>query len=193
MSSKLFWMRHGTCRDGRDKPHAHPQPESPLTPDGAVEVRDRAQSLDLPTARPLVVSSPLLRARQTARIVAHSLGADLAPPVEVFAEWRAPDCVLGLTPAHYPTSYDHWRRIRARHPETSLSGGESLGTFADRAAQAATAAQNLSDCYRAVVIVSHRLLIGAVAALNGGHRDPGEIFAFASDFALPPATTWTPS
>ncbi len=42
-----------------------------------------------------------------------------------------------------------------------------------------------------MLVVSHRLLIGAVAALHHGYRHPADIFGYAGDFRLAPAHLWT--
>jgi probable phosphoglycerate mutase len=41
-----------------------------------------------------------------------------------------------------------------------------------------------------VLIVSHRLLIGAVAALHQGYQHPAEIFRYAKGFHLGPTRLW---
>jgi probable phosphoglycerate mutase len=186
-------MRHGTCDDGLCRPGAHARPDSPLTLAGVVEAELTAGHL---TERgwkpPLVASSPLRRARQTASIVARVLDTQLAPSAEVFAEWRAPHCVLGRTPADYPPEYLTWRTHRDQQPDSALPGGESLRAFADRTAEAAAVARILAAKHGSVLIVSHRLLIGAVAAAHAGHRDPTVVFRVATEFRLPPAHLWAP-
>lgn len=77
---KLYVMRHGPAEDdsptGRDADRA-------LTPSGRDRVRSVAKALGAEDEAPLViVSSPLVRALQTAEIVAAITGA----PVEVRAE-----------------------------------------------------------------------------------------------------------
>lgn len=189
----VVWMRHGTCDDGLCRPKAHARPGSPLTLAGVVETELTARRL---TERgwkpPLIASSPLRRAHQTAAIVARVLDSQLAPPPAVFAEWRAPHCVLGRTPADYPPEYLTWRTHRDHHPGSALPGGESVRAFADRAAEADAVATVLAAKHGSVLIVSHRLLIGAVAAVHAGHRDPAIVFRHASDFCLPPAHLWAP-
>jgi broad specificity phosphatase PhoE len=189
-----LWMRHGTCDDGLRRPGAHARPDSPLTPIGAVEVEDTTRELRKRRPPPtLVVSSPLRRARQTATIVAGALGAPLSPAVAAFAEWQAPECVLGRTVAEYPRDYLQWRDQRRRDPHSALAGGESLSAFARRATVAGTVAGSLTAVGGLVLIVSHRLLIGAIAALHLGYRDPADIFDFATAFSLAPARLWAPT
>jgi probable phosphoglycerate mutase len=184
-------MRHGTCDDGLCRPRAHARPDSPLTIGGIVEAELTAHELRRHRWQPsLIVPSPLRRARQTASIVARTFGARVAEPIATFAEWRAPLCVLGRTPAQYPPEYVAWREQRTNDVDSALMGGESLRAFAERAAKASAMAHELATQHGPVLVVSHRLLIGAVVAIHRGHRQPAEIFGFASDFRLAPAHLW---
>lgn len=189
----VVWRRHGTCDDGLCRPGAHARPGSPLTLAGMVEAELTASRLAERQWKPaLVVSSPLRRAHQTASIVARTLDLHLAPPAAVFTEWQAPHCVLGRSPADYPPEYLAWRSHRDHQLDSALPDGESLHAFADRAAEADAVARVLAAKHGAVLIVSHRLLIGAVAAAHAGQRDPATVFRLASDFRLPPAHLWAP-
>lgn len=191
MMPTTLWMRHGTCRDGLRRPTAHAQPSSPLTAQGAVEARRAASALRERRWQPaLVVPSPLRRARQTAAILSRELDAPLAEPVTTFTEWQAPPCVHRMTPSQYPPEYLAWRRQRGGHPDSTLPGGESLRSFANRAMTAAETACRMSRKHGAVLVVSHRLLIGAVAAVHAGHRQPAEIFEYARTFSILPARLW---
>lgn len=193
MTPLVIWMRHGTCDDGLCRPGAHAQPGSPLTIAGMVESELTAQRLAQRRWKPaLIVSSPLRRAHQTAALVARVLGIHIARPAALFTEWQAPHCVLGLAPGQYPPEYLRWRQQRDQQPDSAMPGGESLRAFADRAAEAQAAAQALATKHGTVLIVAHRLLIGAVAATCDGHRDPTVVFRLASDFRLQPAQLWAP-
>lgn len=188
---RVRWMRHGTSVDGLCRPDAHAHPGSPLAIIGAVEAEAAATRIVAEHPEPgKILTSPLRRARQTAAIVSAAAGHTTADPLSVFEEWRAPDCVLGLAPVDYPHDYQMWRAVRARYPTSALPGGESLQAFATRAAKANATAQALADEHRRVLIVSHQVLIGAVAATVNGIRDPAEIFAYAVGFELAPAGTW---
>lgn len=193
MTPAILWMRHGTCGDGLCRPRAHARPDSPLTIGGMVEAELTAHELHrqhwLPT---LVVPSPLRRAQQTAAVVAHTLGVEPADPVDAFAEWRAPYCVLGRAPEQYPPEYQAWREHRVQQPDLALLGGDSLHAFAERAGEALSFARELAAQHARVLIVSHRLLIGAVAAVSLGYRQPADIFTIAIDFHLGPARLWAP-
>jgi probable phosphoglycerate mutase len=191
MSTTATWMRHGTCADGLFRPAAHARPESPLTAAGKQEVELAALRLRSGSAEvAIVTSSPLIRARQTAAVVAQGLNSRLAEPFDVFAEWHAPDCVLGLAPHEYPAAYLDWRVRRATDPDSALLGGESLTDFAARAVDATALATLLTEIHGQVIIVSHRLIIGAVAAFYSGLQHPAEVFEAAADFRLRPAHLW---
>lgn len=193
MTAAAVWMRHGTCDDGLNRPGAHARPCSPLTITGIAEVELAARGLHRHRWQPvLIVPSPLRRARQTATIIADRLPTRLAEPVVAFAEWRAPECVRGLAPSQYPPDYLAWREQRAHPPDSALPGGESLRAFAERALEAATIADDLAAEHGPVLIVSHRLLIGAVAALRHGYRHPADVFRYASDFRLASTHLWAP-
>lgn len=193
MTPAALWMRHGTCDDGLCRPGAHARPGSPLTVAGTVEAESTARELHNHCWHPaLIASSPLRRARQTAAIVARASDTRLAEPISAFTEWRAPRCVLGLAPSQYPPDYITWRQQRADNPDSALPGGESLRAFTERALEAATIAGDLATEHGPVLIVSHRLLIGAVAALHDGYRHPADIFGYASDFRLAPAQLCAP-
>lgn len=193
MSDAAIWMRHGTCRDGLHQPPIHARPDSQLTHVGAAQAGLAAADLRRLPVRPnLVVSSTLRRAVETATVVATVLHAATAAPAPAFDEWRAPDCVLGLASERYPDPYVRWRQQRDLRPNSALPGGESIREFAERAAEAAGLAQELAIEHGAIVIVSHRLLIGAVAGLNQGIRNPAHLFRFATEFPLAPAGRWRP-
>ncbi|GAA5115320.1 histidine phosphatase family protein [Haloechinothrix salitolerans] len=193
MTPAALWMRHGTCDDGLCRPGAHARPDSPLTIAGTVEAELTARELRDHRWQPaLIASSPVRRARQTAAIVARVSDSRLAEPISAFADWRAPHCVLGLAPNQYPPDYITWRQQRADNPDSALPGGESPRAFAERVLEAATIASDLATEHGPVLIVSHRLLIGALAALHHGYRHPADIFGYASDFRLAPAHLWAP-
>jgi broad specificity phosphatase PhoE len=193
MTGTVQWIRHGTCEDGSTRPAAHARPGSRLTHDGRVEAIAAADRIRAGRMTPLlIVPSPLPRAVETATILAAILGCAIAEPDPAFAEWRAPACALGLAPADYPPDYRDWKANRASQPNTALSGGESLSDFAARARLAATRAEDLAAQYGRVLIVSHRLLIGAVAAVGDAAHEPAELFTAASSFRLARAHIWPP-
>lgn len=188
----VVWIRHGTSVDGLDRPTAHARPDTPLSDRGRDEARATADLVrELGAGR--VVSSPLPRAWETARILATALDVPPDEPWSCLREWRAPDCVLGLAPGDYPPEYRRWRRARGVEVHSALPGGESLAGFARRAATAGALVNDIATTStRPVLVVSHVLLIGAVAAHAHGIDEPGAAFAAARCFSLPPAGCWHP-
>ena len=79
MLTKLYFLRHGLADwPGWDKPDE----ERPLTPDGIERMKLEAKTIKrLKLAPDAILSSPLVRARQTADLVADRLGL----PVKVSA------------------------------------------------------------------------------------------------------------
>lgn len=188
MTPNLAWMRHGACEDGVRRPDAHARPESRLSPRGRRQAARTAKELvDSGITDGVVTSSTLVRARSTAQIVADITGLTLLSPNPLFDEWRAPTCVLGRAPAQYPDAYLSWRLLRSTAPETALPGGESLVDFSRRAGDALTQALLLAEQASFAIVVSHRLLIGAVAALHNGGTAPAKTFEHARNYTLPPA------
>ncbi|MEV4753656.1 histidine phosphatase family protein [Micromonospora sp. NPDC049559] len=189
--NRVLWIRHGTSLDGLCRPHAHARPETPLTLRGVAEIATAARDLRDRNIRPdLILTSPLPRATTSAAILAEILGATLAPPDPLYAEWRAPDCVLGIGQDDYPREYQAWRDERFRHPESALPGGESLAALQRRARSAASLSQDQTGPHSLTLIVSHRVFIGAVAASATDARSPQGTFRTARNFSLGPAAIW---
>lgn len=188
-----LWIRHGTSLDGITRPHAHARPDTPLTARGAAQIAATAHTLRdrgvLPT---IVFTSPHPRATTSAQILAALLGLPLATPNPLYAEWRPPDCVLGKGPDEYPLAYQTWRRDRLRDPDSALAGGESLTALYERAMAAAAVLRHSVEGTTAL-IVSHRVLIGAVAAIIAGASRPQDVFQAARRFTLAPAGIWPDS
>ena len=67
---RLFLVRHAEAAPG------HPDELRPLTPAGREQARALGERL-APTAPAVVLSSPLLRARETAAAIARATGAEL--------------------------------------------------------------------------------------------------------------------
>ncbi len=190
MNGQVLWIRHGTCLDGLCRPRAHARPDTPLTTRGTAEVVSTARWLLDRNAKPnVILTSTLLRATMTAGILAEILDVPIAPPDPLYAEWRAPDCVLGLSSEEYPSEYQAWRSERLRDPDSALPGGESLTALRQRVLEAVSRAHEAAQ--RGVaLIVSHRVFIGAVAANLNGARSPQDTFQAARDFRLGPAMVW---
>jgi phosphohistidine phosphatase len=101
----LYIVRHGIAVD-RDDPKCPPEAERPLTAEGVKKTRSAALGMKSMGAKPdLLITSPLVRAAQTAEIFAEVLG--YAP-----AKIRATD---SLMPAANPTEFiRELTKIRAK-------------------------------------------------------------------------------
>lgn len=70
----VYVMRHGLAMD-REDPQCPPDPERPLTAKGVIRTRRAARGLGVMGAAPsLILTSPYVRAVQTAEIAADELG-----------------------------------------------------------------------------------------------------------------------
>jgi phosphohistidine phosphatase len=71
---QLILVRHAKAAAGE------PDDLRPLTPEGREQARGLAEQLRAEKIRPdAIVTSPLLRAKQTAEVIAEQLGADVVP------------------------------------------------------------------------------------------------------------------
>jgi probable phosphoglycerate mutase len=135
---------------------------------GAAACADRADGAPIGAVRHAVavVSSDLLRCRQTAAPIADALGVDCA--FDARLRERAFGAMEGRTPAEVrrddPVRYERWR---SRDPDDDLDGGESLRTFAARvgAGLAELAAAHVG---RTLVLVTHGGALDVVHRLARG-------------------------
>lgn len=192
MTGTPLFVRHGMPIDADSARHSHP--DAGLTESGCRAAYRCGQSLREPQI--LLISSPLRRAQETAHWLARSVkSVQLLAHEPLFAEWAAPSMMLGRTASPDPPAYVEWRESRAVELTSSLPGGESLAAFAARARSANRVAATLAQgSDRRVVIISHRLLIGAVAALRSDPEiDAAALFTAARTFRLQYCETWVPT
>src|SRR5262245_32744129 len=72
---ELYFLRHGVAADVG--PEGGGDAGRPLTVEGIAKIKEEARGLRRLGVRPdIVLTSPLVRARQTAEIVRHALGLD---------------------------------------------------------------------------------------------------------------------
>jgi phosphohistidine phosphatase len=95
----LYLLRHGIAVD-REDPLCPDDPERPLTEKGVRRTRRSVDGMRAAGARPkMILTSPYLRARQTARIAAYGLGLpdDVIVITEDLLPEAAPEiCLRGL-------------------------------------------------------------------------------------------------
>ncbi|MEW2567803.1 histidine phosphatase family protein [Streptomyces sp. NPDC047070] len=91
------------------------------------EGRDQVRrSLPLPDGITGIVTSPVLRARQTAVEITRVTSLPITT-TSLLAEWRAPSIVLGH-PDTYPPAYRVWREHRLADPSLRCGDGERRET-----------------------------------------------------------------
>jgi probable phosphoglycerate mutase len=164
-------MRHGRNQGavicGRDVPAL---PCSPLTAGGRSQVREAARRLRSDLVG--IVSSPLRRAKESARDLSDASGLPILAIHPNLAEWRAPSVVLGLAAQNYPEGYVAWRDRRYNEPELAYEDGESIAAFHRRAMAAAAWLAAFADKRGPIIAVSHKLTLAMIV----GDGCPAERF-----------------
>lgn len=159
LAAELVLVRHGETAWNRDR-RIQGQLDTPLNDEGVRQARAAARRLaadarrDGTAAAPAVlVSSDLLRCRQTAEPIAAALGIGLA--LDARLRERHFGVFQGRTWAQIlRDDADRAARWAARDPDLEVEGGESLRAFAARIAEAlaALAAAHLG---RTLIVVTH--------------------------------------
>lgn len=164
----IWLMRHAAYEGHR--PGRHAPPDAPLSAEGRAQVH---HALPLPEGITAIVTSPLLRARQTAALLSQLTGIPVIDPTPLLAEWRAPGMVIGHTPDTYPPEYRAWRERRATNPSLVCGDGESLTELYDRAGRCADYIAEVREGQNGdVLAVSHRVLLGALTRLDTRWQNP---------------------
>ena len=175
----IWLMRHAAYEGHR--PGHHAPPDAPLSAEGRAQVR---RALPLPSGITTIVTSPLLRASQTADLLSQLTGIPVIGMTPLLAEWRAPSMVIGHTPDTYPPEYRAWREQRTANPSLACGDGESLSELYDRANHCA---DYLADVCRGrngdVLAVSHSMLLSALTCLDTRSQNPEAAFRQVWPFA----------
>jgi probable phosphoglycerate mutase len=161
-------MRHAAY-EGHHPGH-HAPPDAPLSAEGRVQVR---RALPLPSRITAIVTSPLLRASQSADLLSQLTGIPVIDTTPLLAEWRAPSMVIGRTADTYPPEYHAWREQRAANPSLACGDGESLTELYDRASRCAEYLADVrhgQDCD--ILAVSHSVLLSALTCLDTHSQNP---------------------
>ncbi|PDP89171.1 histidine phosphatase family protein [Glycomyces fuscus] len=155
----LYLMRHGHYVGHR--PGYHAPDDAELSPRGRREAVVAARVLP-PVAA--IVSSPLLRALQTAELLAEHSGFPLLEVIPDLREWRSPTAVQGLPPDEFPEDYAQWRVRRTLAPTSRYGNGESLQELSERAACARAQLSTLVDREGSLLVVSHKLFLSLLTS-----------------------------
>ncbi len=163
-TTTLIWVRHGEAdsnRDGRFGGHS----PVPLTERGMAQA-ERTATAVMRWAPTALVSSDLLRARQTAAPIAAATGLrlDLDPALRERSLGIFDGLSFGEAEAQYP---ELWKRLAARDHTVVPDGGETVDEVYQRMSAAIDRAVLLNPGGR-VVVVSHGLaLFHAFAHVTG--------------------------
>jgi probable phosphoglycerate mutase len=166
---RLILIRHGESVGNRDRIFASNPRELPLTELGYQQAQEAGEAIAKLFRVELVVASPYLRARETARVIAAVLGVPLETEPNLYErdfgalQGKPYDSIL-TTPGYDP-----------KHPWTwKPEGGESfedvearVGPILDRLARA-----HLS---RDVVVVSHGAVMKTLWAYITGNWDGAHV------------------
>ena len=154
---RVFLIRHGESESNAGLPSAGPG-SAPLTPDGHRQARQVAQVLaDVPA---LIVTSPYLRARQTAQPTISRFPAAACQewPVQEFAYLAGPHGRASTAAERRPYAQAYWDRA---DPDHASPGAESFTGLIRRTAGFLDrlSAQRAGP----VVVFTHGLFMRAVA------------------------------
>jgi len=153
------FIRHGQTDWNRDD-RLQGSSDIPLNDTGREQAHEAATLLRDGDWQ-VVVSSPLLRARETAQIIADDLGIDLGPSYPELIE-RDYGVLEGESSSE----------IVAKYPDRDYPGAESLASIMARGrAGLAHIARDVGD--RDTVIVCHGTIIRYTLAALAGRRLPG--------------------
>jgi probable phosphoglycerate mutase len=177
----IWLLRHAAYQGHR--PGHHAPPDAPLTPKGRTQLH---RLLPLPAPITALVTSPLLRARQTAETLHDLTGLPILATTDLLAEWRAPTAIHGRTAATYPPAYRAWRNLRATHPDLPYEDGESLTALHTRATHCAAYLRHVADHHEGdILAISHQLLLATLVHLPS---DPTTTVTTATQTLWPFAT-----
>jgi len=166
----LLWVRHGEADSNRDGRFGGHSPVA-LTPLGERQARATAAAIARlqPTA---IVSSDLVRARQTAEPIADACRLPLV--FDAGLRERSLGILDGLSFAEAEQQHPElWARLRRREPEAIPDGGESQEGVYTRVAHAIDGLVAAHPGGR-VVVVSHGLALYHAFSHICGLGTPGE-------------------
>jgi broad specificity phosphatase PhoE len=163
-TGRLLLMRHGESEGNRARQYT-PHPEIPLTDLGREQAARTATLLARRYSPRAIVSSPFLRARQTARI----MGEALRMPFSIEADLRERNygALTGrpyetLRTGYDPTAYWTWR------PE----GGESLLEVVERAGAVLDRVARAPGVDEAVVVSHGAVMLALWRHVTGTWAEP---------------------
>lgn len=171
MKTTIILVRHGQTAWNEPGERIRGQSDVPLSEEGIAQARATARYIAARWPLTAVYSSPLSRARETARAIAEAQGLEVHPLPGLldlgFGEWE------GLTIAEVRDRYpDLWRAWQEAPHTLHFPGGESLDAVRERAMAA------LEETVRrhpgeTIALVGHRVvnqvLLCAILGLGNDH------------------------
>lgn len=134
---RVVLVRHGPAVD-REDPACPPDPDRPLTPEGRARTRAAAAGLRALDVRPdLVLTSPYVRAVQTAEIVCEALALD------------APATTEHLLPGAEPMALAHFLASRSESEVLCTGHEPHLGLLLTSLLEGRAAGESLADLKKA--------------------------------------------
>ncbi|MDP2598747.1 MAG: class I tRNA ligase family protein [Candidatus Liptonbacteria bacterium] len=128
ITSRWFIIRHGETDWNKNK-RFQGSTDIPLNETGIAQAKITAEALKAKKVN-LVITSPLLRAKQTAEIIAKTCGAEIIVENDLrernFGEWE------GLGHEEIKSKYSEESFARRLDPDFKIPGGESWGEVAKR-------------------------------------------------------------
>jgi len=159
VETTVFLIRHGVTDWSRDR-RLMGSREVPLSSDGVLQAKATAQALaPIPVGE--IISSPALRAVQTAEIIGNQFHADIT------RDPRLGDLKLGKWEG---MTYDEaaqtpeYKRLQTNLLRERLPGGEDLTQVRDRATAAVEQALRDAPAGESLAIVSHASILRIVLA-----------------------------
>lgn len=169
-SVRLLLVRHGFALSNVQPRPAGLSDEQldHLTDEGRAQAAAAARALAAEKPA-LVVSSPAMRAQETAREIAAALGG-----IEIRVDPRLRPMELGTDAAGAPLAWEARQAIWRQGSDPRPAGGESL---ADVAARVSALGDEMAARFggRSVVLVAHSEVIGPFAATAGGKTAPADL------------------
>lgn len=148
----VYFIRHGETLHNRK--HLHQRSMTPLTEEGKEQARAVARALQ-GVPQPLLLTSPLTRAHETAEIISKMIGAALREE-PLFGEVKRPTQVLDKPYYGFQSLTIGLQMVlHAPYASWHYSDEENLQDIRARAVAAATSLEELAKRYEHVVVVSH--------------------------------------
>lgn len=154
MSNTFYLIRHGESKFNSEKKHQGWMSGNPLTKVGLEQAENISNIFD---NRPIdiIYSSPLLRTKQTAKIISKQTGVQISYS-RLLLDFRRSKSQEGLFVHEYEKlpEFKLWLEKSKTNPDFSLSDGESKNEFSERVNNFADKCEQ-NHTEKKIIIVSH--------------------------------------